>query len=151
MCGKCRELLCLMFCVNVVHIYRNSCIINNNNTIKYRLFVPTAAKHSTSKLREFDDLVDVSTFGFRGEALSSLCALRLLQMFSWRSVCLVPRAFIYAFVCIPFMLWHCWSLGHCFGRSTTPVISKGFLRELLDHWITEVDLESGCCIGWVSS
>ncbi|XP_073812617.1 mismatch repair endonuclease PMS2 [Musca autumnalis] len=33
------------------------------------------AKYHTSKLREFADLQSVATFGFRGEALSSLCAL----------------------------------------------------------------------------
>jgi DNA mismatch repair ATPase MutL len=40
----------------------------------------TAKKHCTSKLRDFDDLQWVSTFGFRGEALSSLCALSKLTL-----------------------------------------------------------------------
>ena len=39
-----------------------------------------ARKHCTSKLRDFSDLQHVATFGFRGEALSSLCALSKLTV-----------------------------------------------------------------------
>ena len=36
---------------------------------------PVALKYHTSKLTSFEDLAGIETFGFRGEALSSLCAL----------------------------------------------------------------------------
>ncbi|KAI9485895.1 MAG: hypothetical protein EXX96DRAFT_471853 [Benjaminiella poitrasii] len=39
-----------------------------------------ALKHYTSKLNNFEDLEKVLTFGFRGEALSSLCALSQLTV-----------------------------------------------------------------------
>ncbi|KAL9056969.1 MAG: hypothetical protein Q9162_002635 [Coniocarpon cinnabarinum] len=37
-------------------------------------------KHYTSKLSDYDDLSSLQTFGFRGEALSSLCALSNLHI-----------------------------------------------------------------------
>lgn len=39
-----------------------------------------ALKHYTSKLKSFNDLAQVRSFGFRGEALSSLCALATLTV-----------------------------------------------------------------------
>ncbi|XP_028804109.1 DNA mismatch repair protein PMS1-like [Neltuma alba] len=47
----------------------NGCGISPNN------FKVLALKHHTSKLSDFPDLQSLTTFGFRGEALSSLCAL----------------------------------------------------------------------------
>lgn len=42
-------------------------------------------KHHTSKLKEFSDLTEVDTFGFRGEALSSLCSLADLSIITRHS------------------------------------------------------------------
>lgn len=52
----------------------NGCGISPNN------FKVLALKHHTSKLSDFPDLQSLTTFGFRGEALSSLCALANLTV-----------------------------------------------------------------------
>ena len=51
-------------------------VTDNGTGIKASDFEALALKHYTSKLKDFSDLSFVDTFGFRGEALSSLSALR---------------------------------------------------------------------------
>ncbi|KAH0579376.1 hypothetical protein H2248_003513 [Termitomyces sp. 'cryptogamus'] len=50
-------------------------VIDNGFGIPEQYHDSVALKHYTSKLSTFSDLTTVRTFGFRGEALSSLCAL----------------------------------------------------------------------------
>uniref|UniRef100_A0A2P2L3A1 DNA mismatch repair protein PMS1 n=3 Tax=Rhizophora mucronata TaxID=61149 RepID=A0A2P2L3A1_RHIMU len=50
-------------------------VIDNGCGISPINFKVLALKHHTSKLVDFPDLQSLATFGFRGEALSSLCAL----------------------------------------------------------------------------
>lgn len=50
-------------------------VIDNGCGISPHNFKVLALKHHTSKISEFPDLQSLATFGFRGEALSSLCAL----------------------------------------------------------------------------
>ena len=50
-------------------------VIDNGAGIKPEDYESLAGKHTTSKLAAFDDLTRLTTFGFRGEALSSLCAI----------------------------------------------------------------------------
>ncbi|XP_062860037.1 mismatch repair endonuclease PMS2 [Trichomycterus rosablanca] len=50
-------------------------VSDNGKGVEEENFEGLTLKHHTSKLRDFSDLIRVATFGFRGEALSSLCAL----------------------------------------------------------------------------
>ncbi|XP_032358933.1 mismatch repair endonuclease PMS2 [Etheostoma spectabile] len=50
-------------------------VSDNGKGVEEANFEGLTLKHHTSKLKDFSDLLHVETFGFRGEALSSLCAL----------------------------------------------------------------------------
>ncbi|TSK14640.1 Mismatch repair endonuclease PMS2 [Bagarius yarrelli] len=55
-------------------------VSDNGRGVEEENFEGLTLKHHTSKLRDFSDLIHVETFGFRGEALSSLCALSDLSI-----------------------------------------------------------------------
>ncbi|XP_063076666.1 mismatch repair endonuclease PMS2 [Engraulis encrasicolus] len=55
-------------------------VSDNGSGVEEDNFEGLTLKHHTSKLRDFSDLIHVETFGFRGEALSSLCALSDLSV-----------------------------------------------------------------------
>ncbi|KAK9502756.1 hypothetical protein O3M35_011466 [Rhynocoris fuscipes] len=55
-------------------------VSDNGHGVHPDNFEGLTLKHHTSKLRDFSDLIGVDTYGFRGEALSSLCALSELSI-----------------------------------------------------------------------
>lgn len=55
-------------------------VIDNGSGISPTNFRVLALKHHTSKLSDFPDLQSLTTYGFRGEALSSLCSLGTLTV-----------------------------------------------------------------------
>ncbi|XP_067005498.2 mismatch repair endonuclease PMS2 [Anabrus simplex] len=60
-------------------------VIDNGCGVEEKNFEGLTLKYHTSKLRDFTDLYSVDTFGFRGEALSSLCALGELSIVTCHS------------------------------------------------------------------
>ncbi|CAG7823721.1 unnamed protein product [Allacma fusca] len=50
-------------------------VVDNGCGVEEVNFEGLALKHHTSKIQDFADITSIQTFGFRGEALSSLCAL----------------------------------------------------------------------------
>lgn len=58
---------------------------DNGKGIAPEDYATIALKHHTSKLSSYEDLTDLSTFGFRGEALSSLCALSRFHILTARA------------------------------------------------------------------
>jgi DNA mismatch repair protein PMS2 len=64
---------------------------DNGSGIAPHNYESIALKHYTSKLSSYDDLSTLHTFGFRGEALSSLCALSRFSVVTCTQA-EVPRA-----------------------------------------------------------
>ncbi|KAJ9636891.1 ATP-binding mismatch repair protein [Coniosporium tulheliwenetii] len=58
---------------------------DNGHGISPENYETIALKHYTSKLSTYDDLTSLTTFGFRGEALSSLCALSKFHIVTARA------------------------------------------------------------------
>ena len=58
---------------------------DNGIGISVENYETIALKHYTSKLSNYDDLSSLQTFGFRGEALSSLCALSKFHLVTARA------------------------------------------------------------------
>ncbi|KAI9769823.1 MAG: hypothetical protein M1840_003817 [Geoglossum simile] len=58
---------------------------DNGDGISPDSFEVIALKHYTSKLSTYADLSSLRTFGFRGEALSSLCALSNMHIITARA------------------------------------------------------------------
>ncbi|KAF8318503.1 DNA mismatch repair protein MutL [Clavulina sp. PMI_390] len=50
-------------------------LVDNGSGIAPEDYSTVAMKHHTSKLNKFEDLLEIESFGFRGEALASLCAI----------------------------------------------------------------------------
>ncbi|NXI93415.1 PMS2 endonuclease, partial [Psophia crepitans] len=57
-------------------------VSDNGDGVEEENFEGLTLKHYTSKIQDFSDLMHVETFGFRGEALSSLCALSDVTIFT---------------------------------------------------------------------
>lgn len=70
-------------------------VSDNGRGVEEANFEGLTLKHHTSKIRDFSDLVHVETFGFRGEALSSLCALSNLMVSTCHESCQVGTKLVF--------------------------------------------------------
>ena len=60
-------------------------VTDNGKGVKEEDFEIIAKRGTTSKIREFDDIYQVKSLGFRGEALSSLCNIATLTILTKRA------------------------------------------------------------------
>ncbi|KAK9472242.1 uncharacterized protein V1510DRAFT_133918 [Dipodascopsis tothii] len=67
-------------------------VADNGDGIAESDFDGVGLRHHTSKLRTFEDVATVSTFGFRGEAVSSLCAVSAGVQITTCTAATAPRA-----------------------------------------------------------
>ncbi|XP_033118947.1 mismatch repair endonuclease PMS2-like isoform X3 [Anneissia japonica] len=126
-------------------------VIDNGSGVKKENFEALTLKHHTSKLNDFSDLAGVSTFGFRGEALSSLCALSDLTITTCHTSVAIGTKFEYDHdgllvkqTPISRQPGTTVSLQNIF--STFPVRHKEFLRNVKKEFCKMVHLFQAYCL-----
>lgn len=62
-------------------------VCDNGCGIEFDQVETAFLRHATSKLREIEDLYSIGTMGFRGEALSSICAVAEVQVITKTADC----------------------------------------------------------------
>lgn len=99
-------------------------VADNGRGIDSDDFASLALKHHTSKLTTFDDLSLVTTLGFRGEAMSSLCSVASVKI-STCTASSFPRA----------TELHFDSMGHLTSQKTVVSGKKGTVVTVSDLFL----------------
>ncbi|XP_050526436.1 mismatch repair endonuclease PMS2 isoform X2 [Daktulosphaira vitifoliae] len=126
-------------------------VIDNGVGVHPDNFEGLGLKHHTSKIQDFSDLSSVETFGFRGEALSSLCALSDVIVITKHSsqICGTKLVFdhqglIKSQVPYPRQVGTTVTLLNLF--STLPVRHKEFQRNLKKEFGKMIQVITGYCL-----
>ncbi|XP_048223414.1 mismatch repair endonuclease PMS2 isoform X2 [Perognathus longimembris pacificus] len=131
--------------MDLIEVSDNGCGVEEEN------FEGLALKHHTSKIQEFADLTQVETFGFRGEALSSLCALSDVTISTCHTSAKVGTRLVFDHngkivqkTPYPRPKGTTVSLQHLF--STLPVRHKEFQRNIKKEYAKMVQVLQAYCI-----
>ncbi|XP_066544977.1 mismatch repair endonuclease PMS2 [Amia ocellicauda] len=126
-------------------------VSDNGKGVEKGNFEGLTLKHHTSKLQEFSDLIHVETFGFRGEALSSLCALSDLSVVTCHESAKVGTRLVFDHdgrltqkSPHPRQQGTTVTLQHLF--STLPVRHKEFQRNIKKEYAKMVQILQAYCI-----
>ncbi|NXD25761.1 PMS2 endonuclease, partial [Spelaeornis formosus] len=126
-------------------------ISDNGGGVEEENFEGLTLKHYTSKIQDFSDLIHVETFGFRGEALSSLCALSDVTIFTCHKSAKVGTRLVFDHngkitqkTPFPRQQGTTVSIQHLFY--TLPVRHKEFQRNIKKEFAKMVQLLQAYCI-----
>lgn len=129
----------------LIEVVDNGCGVDEKN------FKELTLKHYTSKLKDFNDLTNVETFGFRGEALSSLCALSNITVTTRSKTIAVGTQLEYdqnglliKQISVPRQVGTTVSVKNLFA--TLPVRHKEFIKNLRREFNKMIQLITSYCL-----
>lgn len=126
-------------------------VSDNGKGVEEQNYEGLTLKHHTSKLKEFSDLIHVETFGFRGEALSSLCALSDLSVVTCHESGQIGARLVYDHdgrltQCVPHPRQHGTTVTLQKLFSTLPVRHKEFQRNIKKEYSKMIFVLQSYCI-----